>query len=259
MMKGNKNIQPSVKKTKDGSNTLYSSRFNQHYHNLSGAVAEGRHVFVDINGLKTTLKSDTEINILEVGFGTGLNLLLLMDEHQNNNALARINYHAIEAWPISPKTFENLDYSQNLNNSEVAGKLASVFTSLQAENNTSNLQPDISLIFFCDIFARFNPGDVLFDFIFHDAFSPEANPELWSVATFEKLLKWSHSQTKLTTYCAASKARGAMAAAGWKVARAPGARGKREMTMATPTADALKSFKRVNEEWLAQRYRENDF
>ena len=66
---------PELKQTKDGSHTLYSHRFSQHYHNPNGAVAESRHNFFEVNGLSDALKNGHEIIILEVGFGTGLNLL----------------------------------------------------------------------------------------------------------------------------------------------------------------------------------------
>ncbi|MDZ7772376.1 MAG: MnmC family methyltransferase [Balneolaceae bacterium] len=97
------------------------------------------------------------------------------------------------------------------------------------------------------------------DFIFHDPFSPDVNPELWTGEVFSKLLAWSAPSAVLATYCAASAARGAMCWAGWKVARAPGALGKREMSLASPDASMLEGFERVNEERLAARYEAGDF
>lgn len=76
---------------------------------------------------------------------------------------------------------------------------------------------------------------------------------------FQKLKKWSNPNALISTYCAASKARGAMAWPGWKVTRAQGALGKREMTLASLTSKPLAHLKRVNEERLAQRYEEGDF
>ncbi len=37
--------------TRDGSHTVYSPQFDQHYHNPNGAVAESRYVFFKQNGL----------------------------------------------------------------------------------------------------------------------------------------------------------------------------------------------------------------
>ena len=97
------------------------------------------------------------------------------------------------------------------------------------------------------------------DFIFHDAFSPEANEELWTLDVFEKLASVSSSNAVLSTYCAASSARAAMAVAGWKIAKAPGALGKREMTVASLNGEKLEAFKRVNEKRLVERFQAGDF
>ncbi len=125
--------------------------------------------------------------------------------------------------------------------------------------NTTQLLQNLETHIFYGLFENFNPAGEQFNFIFQDAFSPAANPELWTGDVFKKLLKWSLPDAVMTTYCAASKAKGAMAWAGWKVAKAEGALGKREMTVASPSAEPLAHLKRINEERLAHRYEENDF
>ncbi len=248
-----------VKQTKDGSDTLYSNQFGQHFHNINGAISESKHVFLECNGLKEALKSRKTINILEIGFGTGLNLLLLMDQHLNTNSSARINYQAVEAFPLSSKVVDSLNYDQFLCYPELTEKLTPLFDSLRKGMNKFELLPNFSITIFYGPFIDFKPPEFEFHYIFHDAFSPDVNPELWMSSTFQKLLHTSHPNAKLTTYCAASKARAAMAHAGWKIARAPGALGKREMTIASPSGDSLKPFKRVNEKRLAERYEQGDF
>jgi len=47
--------------------------------------------------------------------------------------------------------------------------------------------------------------------------------------------------------------------AGWKISRAPGALGKREMTLASLDEKNLDGFKRVNEQRLIERYHQGDF
>ncbi|MEL6140463.1 MAG: hypothetical protein AAFU67_02470 [Bacteroidota bacterium] len=62
--------------TADGSHSLRSERFGVDYHSKHGAVQESTHVFID-GGLRTALEDgEKEINILEMGFGTGLNVYL---------------------------------------------------------------------------------------------------------------------------------------------------------------------------------------
>ncbi|HET6527738.1 MAG TPA: hypothetical protein VFG39_03215, partial [Balneolaceae bacterium] len=101
--------------TRDGSHTVYSSRFGQHYHNPNGAVAESRYVFFEQTGLIEALKNKSEITILEVGFGTGLNLMLLMDYYLKLESDARINYFSVEGFPLDPKTGQEFNYDVHIN------------------------------------------------------------------------------------------------------------------------------------------------
>lgn len=250
---------PSLRCTDDGSHTLYSNRFEQHYHNPGGAVAESRHLFFEQNGLRESLGRRDAIHILEIGLGTGLNLLLLMDYLLDTESTCRICYHTIEAWPIAPQTAGALNYGNYLNHTEPASKLPLLFKNLDRGFNYRRPLPEVDVHLFYGLFADYRPDDVAFDFIFHDAFSPRVNPELWTGTVFSSIHRWSTGRAVLSTYCAASAARGAMAWAGWNVARAPGALGKREMTLASPAEAPLLPFKRVNEERLARRYEAGDF
>ena len=76
---------------------------------------------------------------------------------------------------------------------------------------------------------------------------------------FASLREMAAPDALLSTYGAASKARAMMAAGGWFVARAPGALGKREITLAAPTEDRLAGYSRVDEERLVRRLRNGEF
>lgn len=251
--------QPNLVVTGDGSHTLYSSRFDQHYHNPNGSVAESRHVFFETNRLAEALTEADQINVLEVGFGTGLNLMLLLDQHLASGSKTRITYHTIEAFPISADIASAFNYRKHLRHRELVDKLIQVFDSLKPGINQFQILTNIKLQVFYGLFAHYDSGVFRADYIFHDAFSPGVNQELWTGETFKKLMAISSPNALLTTYCAASKARGAMAWAGWHIARARGALGKREMTIASPNPDKINGFKRINEQRLAKRYAQGDF
>ena len=69
----------------------------------------------------------------------------------------------------------------------------------------------------------------LFDLIYFDAFSPDKQPELWSLAVFEKLYRQCNPEAVLVTYCAKGQVRRNMQQAGFVAERLPGPPGKREM------------------------------
>ncbi len=75
--------QPFI--TKDGSHTISIPECNVTYHSHHGAIAESMHVYIDA-GLRYRLKTnkDSELCIFEMGFGTGLNILLTSDGIRKN-------------------------------------------------------------------------------------------------------------------------------------------------------------------------------
>ena len=70
--------------TGDGSHTLFNHSLQETYHSRHGAIQESVHVFIQ-NGLHYATANKTSLNILEVGFGTGLNALLTLQQAVERN------------------------------------------------------------------------------------------------------------------------------------------------------------------------------
>ena len=84
--------------TKDGAHSLFVPQINETYHSIHGSISEAMHVFIK-NGLNH--HTHKNINILEIGFGTGLNALLTIQ--QNNKEY--IHYITLEPFPISEEIY----------------------------------------------------------------------------------------------------------------------------------------------------------
>ena len=97
-----------IKKTEDGSHTVFVPELNEHYHSSFGAIRESMHVFVKA-GL-SCFNDAEEINILEMGFGTGLNALLTALNRRGQ----KISYHGIEAFPLEKDVLVSLNYPELL-------------------------------------------------------------------------------------------------------------------------------------------------
>ncbi len=247
-----------IRKTDDGSTTIYSSTFNQNFHNKYGAATENRYVFFERSGILEALKSSKPITILEIGFGTGLNLILLADFLHEITNPPRIVYQSVEAFPISSDLAKQLDFSDFVT-FDLTKSLSAIFGELEPGQNIFHPVQNLELRFFNGFFKDFNASNLNADFIFFDAFSPKANPDLWTADVFKHLKELSSQDVILTTYSAAVQARAAMASGGWLVARAPGVLGKREMTIAALSPSKLLEYKRVDEERLAKRYDGGEF
>ena len=212
-----------VKKTLDNSNTLFSEQFNEHYHSINGAINESIHVFINA-GLKAFNKNT--INIFEVGFGTGLNAYLSLLESINNQIT--IHYTAIELYPLSIDTISGLKYQEQLSNNT---------DDLFKQMHQSNWNESIiisSSFYLKKIKADFNKFelDQRYDLIFFDAFSPDIQPDLWSLNNFQKLYNSLDKDGILTTYSSKGIVKQNLRDAGFIVKRLAGPKGKRHMIKA---------------------------
>lgn len=254
--------EPIIKPTKDGSTTLYSPRFDQHYHNPNGAVAESHYIFFETTGLQEEICQHRSFNIFETGFGTGMNLILLLDQLEKVPYSGAITYLSVEAYPIDVETVSKLRFGADTGLEKYKPLLKRIFREAKPGMNRFDLGPDRTLLLYIGQFNHLFEQETIsetFQFIFHDPFSPEVNAELWTPDVFQKLLSISSSNALLTTYCAASSARASMAVAGWVVAKNRGALGKREMTLASPDPDRLSGWKLVNEKRLIERFQKGEF
>jgi tRNA U34 5-methylaminomethyl-2-thiouridine-forming methyltransferase MnmC len=251
--------KPRISKTKDGSTTLYSPVFDQHYHNPNGAVAESKIVFFETTGLIEALQQRDHIAIFEMGFGTGLNFILLKNYLEALESPPKVDFYSVEAFPVDPVTATKFDFGDELNHQDPANLLKSIFSDAEPGTNSIQISEYLTLNLFIGSFDDSPQPDQPIDYFFHDPFSPEVNSELWTPDVFQRLKSYAKKSALLATYCAASSARAAMAVAGWKICRAPGALGKREMTLASLDEKNLDGFKRVNELRLIERYQQGDF
>ncbi len=256
------NNEPIIKSTKDGSSTLYSPKFEQHYHNPNGAVAESLYNFFETTGLTEEIRKQRSFNIFETGFGTGMNLILLLDHLEKMPNSGQITYLSVEAFPITAETVSNLQFGADSGLDTYKPLLERIFRESKPGLNRFDLGSDRKLLLYIGQFDHLFEQESIsetFQFIFHDPFSPEVNAELWTPDVFRNLISISSPDALLSTYCAASSARAAMAVAGWVVAKNRGALGKREMTLASPEADRILEWKRVNEKRLIERYQKGEF
>ena len=209
--------------TEDGSHTLFVPEIDECYHSTHGAIQESRHVFIDA-GLKQCVKS--EINVLEIGFGTGLNAFLTMIEAEKIGK--RICYTSLEKYPVNTENIFQLNYPN-----EIATANRENFEKLHTSEWNENIQisPFFSLKKIEADFTSFTFNE-MFDVIFFDAFSPEKQPEMWTEELFKTLFTHCNTDAILTTYCAKGFVRRAMQEVGFEVERLPGPPGKREILRA---------------------------
>ncbi|WP_324023282.1 tRNA (5-methylaminomethyl-2-thiouridine)(34)-methyltransferase MnmD [Maribacter sp. BPC-D8] len=210
--------------TGDGSKTIQIMDWQEQYHSKHGAIQEAYHVFIK-SGLD--LFKDQEIQILEIGFGTGLNAFITLIEFEKRNL--QIKYAGVEAYPVSNEELEQLNYLEELKSLSRKDDFDLMHSSPWgqeieiAENFSLNKQQK----FFKEIDALNT-----YDLIYFDAFGARVQPELWTVEIFQIMFNAMKSGGYLVTYAAKGSVRRAMLEVGFLVERLPGPPGKREMLRA---------------------------
>jgi len=212
-----------LKITEDGSHTLYLENLDETYHSKHGAIQEAMHVFIDA-GLKYFKQS--KLNILEVGFGTGLNAFLTLQESNDST----INYTSLEAFPLKKEIVNQLNYKSELKLNAVGieqfEKLHHVewgsYQEISAKFNLNKVKVEL---------AHYQTSEK-FDIIYFDAFGPRVQPEMWEKSIFEKMQSLLSDGGILVTYCAKGSVKRTLKELGFEVEPLPGPPGKREMTRA---------------------------
>lgn len=213
--------------TRDGSHTLYSEQFHATYHSVNGAREESLYVFIKNGLLKYLSEHNTnELNILEMGFGSGLNAILTYIEAQKLRL--KINYHTIEAFPVNLNDVNQLNYSSNFSETDLA-----TFKKLHecSWNSSHEINNTFTLTKHNCTLQNFSTNKQ-FDIIYFDAFSPTQQPELWTEEVFTKMYNNLNNKGILVTYCAQGQMKRNLKVAGFMVKALPGFFGKREMTLA---------------------------
>jgi tRNA U34 5-methylaminomethyl-2-thiouridine-forming methyltransferase MnmC len=194
----------------------------EHYHSIHGAVQESMHIF--LNHGYDRCKADS-LSLLEVGFGTGLNAFLTAMRAQSDHT--HIYYEAWEAFPIAPAEAILLNYP------EMTGGNRDLFHRIHTLTWNESMRLDDNII------LRKVTGDIrsfttacLFDLVYFDAFGPDFQPELWETGIFSSIAQSMVASGILVTYSAKGQVRRNLKEAGFRIEKAPGPPGKREITIA---------------------------
>lgn len=192
-----------VVRTKDNSYTLYSDKYTECYHSVSGALEEAFKKFVEPCGIKAGM------NLLDIGFGLGYNAGAAIQKARKIKIIAlekdinilkeipkiKVPYWFTQTYEIIKSAAANLSYKdKNIELNILLGDATETIKNILA------VKPENK-----------------FDAVFLDAFSPPKNPELWTAEFLKAVEKRMKKDAKLATYSCASNVRRNLKEAGFQV------------------------------------------
>lgn len=203
-----------------------STRFDDPFFSLEDGVAETQHVFLAGNDLPARFAPG--FRIAELGFGTGLNLLVAWDAWVRSGMAGPLHFTSFEAFPMSAddmarahRAFPAFDGRRALLTSEWTGT-----------GGTITLPGLVAEVIIGDAADTLPNWSGQADAWFLDGFAPAKNPELWSDKLLAEVARHTAPEGTAATYTAAGHVRRGLAEAGFSVERTAGYGRKRHMTRA---------------------------
>jgi tRNA U34 5-methylaminomethyl-2-thiouridine-forming methyltransferase MnmC len=184
----------------DGSFTMFSERFREHYHSTrDGALSESLYKHI-IPALSLTTKNS--IQILDISFGLGFNSLTTLYSLWNSKKSVEIHSPEIDEKLV--KSLRDFPYPK------IFEPLESIILEI-AETGKYESERFKIYVHFKDgreFLKEWNGGN--FDIVFQDAFSPKNSPEFWTVEYFKEIKRVIACNGILTTYSSATPIRMAL-------------------------------------------------
>ena len=204
-----------------------STRFDDPYYSLSGGLAETSHVFLAGNDLPARFAPG--FHIAELGFGTGLNLLVTWAAWDDAGRPAPLRFTSFEAYPMAPADMATALAAFP----QIADRARDLLDVWHPGAGPVTLAPGLTLdVIEGDARATLPRWDGQADAWYLDGFAPAKNPALWEPTLLAEVARHTQAGGTAATYSAAGAVRRALEDAGFAVTRSPGCGRKRHMTRA---------------------------
>ncbi|MDZ4727599.1 MAG: tRNA (5-methylaminomethyl-2-thiouridine)(34)-methyltransferase MnmD [Leptospira sp.] len=222
-----------------------SKEFDDIYFSIDDGLAETKYIFIDSNHLTTRWDTFAEeiFRIGELGFGTGLNYFITLDEWSKQKNVPNLTFYSLERYPLIvselialPKLFPSLKVwgselllsYQNFLNQYSNHKDSQNHFTWETAHPTQNKKFILNL-YIGDILSTLPLFETPIHAFYLDGFAPKKNPDMWSEEVFNCIDKLSLPGTTVATFTAAGFVKRNLEKIGFTVSKQKGYGRKREM------------------------------
>jgi tRNA U34 5-methylaminomethyl-2-thiouridine-forming methyltransferase MnmC len=205
-------MNPEKNQCAPPSPSIWSERYQQHFHDRNGALEQAQHVFLEGSGSNAHARP----RVLEIGFGLGLNFRTTLAA-----CISRGVFLEYLAYEHDPQPSSWLNAKEDGLSPAILAPWQQVVDHWQKRSCVVDLaHARLDLRIEDASLAELPTGWA--SAIYLDGFSPAVNPELWSETFIERLALALAPGGRLATYSAAGNVRRALKNAGLTVERRPG-------------------------------------
>lgn len=193
--------------TEDGSNTLFSKKYNQPFHDLkTGAIKESltKHVIPALSFCKKN-----NLRILDICFGIGYNTFSTIYYILKNNLKINIEVYSPEFDSELIKSLKDFDYPKEFET--IKHIIQSLSQNLKYEDENIKIH-----LYIGDAREYIRTLENI-DIVYQDAFSSEVNKELWTVEYFKDIYAICSKNAIITTYAVSTNIRLSMSESGFEI------------------------------------------
>jgi len=206
----------------------FSPEFDDIYFNADDPIGQSEYVFNSVFDEIWSKKS--EFNVLETGFGAGLNFLCAFKRFKNTDKF--LNFVSIEKTPIAKEDLAKI-YANFSELADISGELLDAYPPLIRGFHRLNLAPNITLtLCFGDVAEVLDELSFKADTVFMDGFAPAKNEAMWSERVCGKIANLCALGASVCTYSASGTLKRALQNSGFEVNLLKGYGKKREMLRA---------------------------
>lgn len=229
-----------------------SEHFQDPYFSLQDALQESQYVFLGANNVVERW-SDENFVIAELGFGFGVNFTITSQAWIEQKSLnSHLHFISVEKFPLSKANLEQCYRQLGINSPFTEALIRQYPPCVQGTHRIEFNEYNLSLtLIFGDALHELERSDFLANVWYLDGFSPNKNPDLWSLEIARQIHRLTQEDGTFSTYSAASLVNRHFSEAGFTISKRPGFGKKREMLLGQkPSRTETSSFPLKEKSWL---------
>lgn len=206
-----------------------STVFDDVYFGAEDGIGETTHIFLGGNNLPARgLEGSEPFHVYELGFGTGLNFLVLWQAWEKSGCTRPLRFTSVEKYPISHADMMKA-HSHWPSLATYSKHLLDAYKSVEGKGMHVLRLGGVELCLAVgDVRKMLFEQDEAVDAFFMDGFSPAKNPDMWQPDIYAEMARLSRKGTTLATFTAAGHVRRGLQEVGFDISKAAGYGRKRE-------------------------------